>query len=74
MTERKLICVACPRGCPITVTMDDNGEITKVEGNTCPRGKTAVLSTPDSPVKVILFPTDEEYMIAQDTYRLITKK
>ena len=41
---------------------------------TCPRGKTAVLSTPDSPVKVILFPTDEEYMIAQDTYRLITKK
>ena len=41
---------------------------------TCPRGKTAVLSTPDSPVKVILSPTHEEYMIAQDTYRLITKK
>ena len=40
MTERKLICVACPRGCPVTVTMDDNGEIIKVEGNTCPRGDT----------------------------------
>ena len=40
MTERKLICVACPRGCPITVYMDDSGEITKVEGNTCPRGDT----------------------------------
>ena len=40
MSERKLICVACPRGCPVTVTMDDNGEIIKVEGNTCPRGDT----------------------------------
>lgn len=40
MTERKLICVACPRGCPVTVTIDDNGEITSVTGNTCPRGDT----------------------------------
>ena len=40
MTERKLICVACPRGCPVTVTLDDNNEIVKVEGNTCPRGDT----------------------------------
>lgn len=38
MTERKLICVSCPRGCPITVTMDDDGSVTKVEGNTCKRG------------------------------------
>ena len=30
MSERKLICVACPRGCPVTVTMDDNGEITNL--------------------------------------------
>ncbi|MBR7181174.1 MAG: acetate kinase [Clostridia bacterium] len=38
---------------------------------TCPRGQNVVLSTPDSPVKVVLIPTDEEYMIAGDTYRLV---
>ena len=38
---------------------------------TCPRGEATVLSTPDSPVKVVIFPTDEEYMIANDTYRLV---
>ena len=38
---------------------------------TSPRGKEVVLSTPDSPVKVVMFPTDEEYMIANDTYELV---
>ena len=38
---------------------------------TCPRGQSLVLSAPDSPVKVVLIPTDEEYMIAGDTYRLV---
>ncbi len=43
----------------------------KEYNETCPRGEIAVLSTPDSPVKVIMYPTDEEYMIAGDTYRLV---
>ncbi len=30
-------CVQCPMGCPLTVTME-NGEVTEVTGNTCPRG------------------------------------
>ena len=38
MKERKLTCIVCPMGCPLTVTMDDNGAVAKVEGNTCPRG------------------------------------
>ncbi len=38
MITRDLICVACPRGCPIKVTMNDSGEITEVTGNTCKRG------------------------------------
>ena len=40
MTTRNLICVSCPRGCPVTVTMDDNGNIVEVTGNTCKRGDT----------------------------------
>ena len=38
---------------------------------TCPRGDRAVLTKPDSKVKVVIIPTDEEYMIAGDTYRLV---
>jgi acetate kinase len=35
------------------------------------RGKEAVISAADSKVKVLLIPTDEELMIAQDTARLV---
>ena len=35
------------------------------------RGKEAVISTPDSKVKVVVIPTDEELMIASDTAALI---
>ncbi len=35
------------------------------------RGKETVISTPDSPVKVLLIPTNEELMIALDTAALV---
>ena len=35
------------------------------------RGEDTVISTPDSKVKVLLVSTDEEKVIATDTYRLI---
>ena len=37
------------------------------------RGKEAVISTPDSKVKVVVIPTDEELMIASDTMALVSK-
>ena len=36
-------------------------------------GKEAIISTPDSKVKVVVIPTDEELMIASDTMALIKK-
>ena len=36
-------------------------------------GKEAVISTPDSKVKVVVIPTDEELMIATDTMNLLKK-
>lgn len=36
-----------------------------------PRGENIVISAPDSKVKVVVIPTDEEYMIASDTYDLV---
>ena len=35
--ERNLICIGCPLGCQLTATME-NGVVTAVSGNTCPRG------------------------------------
>ena len=36
-----------------------------------PRGENLVISAPDSKVKVVVIPTDEEFMIASDTYDLV---
>ncbi|MDR0412975.1 MAG: acetate kinase [Dysgonamonadaceae bacterium] len=35
------------------------------------RGKNAVISHPESPVKIVVIPTDEEWMIARDTLNLL---
>ncbi len=40
------------------------------EKNNQLRGQTVEISTPDSKVKVFVIPTDEELVIAEDTYRL----
>ena len=42
-----------------------------VEKNKGLRGQEAVISTPDSKVKVVVIPTDEELMIATDTMNLL---
>jgi CxxC motif-containing protein len=36
--ERKFICIRCPKGCEITTTLDDKGNILKIEGNSCKLG------------------------------------
>ncbi|MEG1934993.1 MAG: acetate kinase, partial [Rikenellaceae bacterium] len=41
----------------------------QVNSNTC--GDDAIISTADSKVKVVVATTDEEYVIASDTYRLL---
>ncbi len=41
------------------------------ELNRVSRGKEVLLSTPESTVKVVVIPTDEEYMIASDTLEIV---
>jgi len=41
--------------------------------NDAHRGKVGVISTPDSAIKAIVMPTDEELMIAKTTQKLVTK-
>ena len=37
------------------------------------RGKEMIISREDSKVKVLLIPTNEELMIARDTFNIVTK-
>ena len=37
------------------------------------RGKETIISRDDSKVKVLLIPTNEELMIARDTYNIVRK-
>ncbi len=41
------------------------------ELNTKTRGKEALLSTPESKIKIVVIPTDEEFMIASDTKEIV---
>jgi CxxC motif-containing protein len=36
--EKKFICIRCPQGCEITTTLDGNGAITNITGNSCKLG------------------------------------
>ena len=49
---KKFICVSCPLGCGLSVSLDDSGEVLKVEGNSCPRGASYAKSEVKDPRRV----------------------
>ena len=52
MEVRELICIGCPLGCPVTVTMD-NGEVVEVKGNTCKRGDVYARKEVTNPTRIV---------------------
>lgn len=52
MERRELICINCPLGCALTVTMEQ-GQVLKVEGNTCPRGKNYGEKEVTNPMRIV---------------------
>ena len=52
MEKRELICIGCPMGCPLTVTLD-GGAVVIVQGNTCPRGREFAVSEMTAPKRTI---------------------
>ena len=38
MEIKKLVCIECPIGCELEVFLE-NGEVTNIRGNSCPRGR-----------------------------------
>ena len=53
MKKRELTCIVCPRGCQMTATLSDNGEVVEVVGNACPRGKGYAQAECTNPVRVV---------------------
>ncbi|MBR1810523.1 MAG: DUF1667 domain-containing protein [Clostridia bacterium] len=49
--QKNLICIACPRGCYITVDLNDSGEVVSVTGNTCKRGDTYARTEMTNPTR-----------------------
>lgn len=48
--KRSIICVSCPRGCPVDVEIE-NGEVISVTGNTCKRGDAYARAEVTHPVR-----------------------
>lgn len=49
---RELICIGCPLGCSITVTMN-NTDVVSVTGNTCPRGDAYARKEVTNPTRIV---------------------
>ncbi len=52
METRELICIGCPMGCPLTVTMEGM-EVTEVKGNTCPKGDAYARKEVTDPTRIV---------------------
>ena len=52
MEERKLTCIGCPMGCPLTVVMNGE-EVVSVTGNTCKRGNIYARKEVTDPTRIV---------------------
>lgn len=50
--NRELTCIGCPLGCTVTVTLE-NGEVTAVTGNTCPKGDAYARKEVTNPTRIV---------------------
>ena len=52
METRELICIGCPMGCSLKVTLE-NGQVTEVTGNTCPNGDKYARKECTNPTRIV---------------------
>ncbi|MFC1863223.1 DUF1667 domain-containing protein [Thermodesulfobacteriota bacterium] len=52
MSEKEIICVGCPMGCHVSLTIDDAGSVTDAKGNECKKGKKNAEQEYANPVRV----------------------
>lgn len=52
MEVKNLICIGCPMGCPLIVTMEKD-QVTEVTGNTCKRGEIYARKEVTNPTRIV---------------------
>lgn len=52
-TEEKLICIGCPMGCLVTLTIGSNKEVVGISDNKCKQGEKYVLEEYLHPVRTL---------------------
>ncbi len=72
---RNLTCIVCPRGCALTVEMED-GAVKSIAGNLCPRGKKYAEDECIHPMRTVTstVKTEDGGVIAVKTDRTIPKE
>ena len=67
---KELICINCPLGCPLVVTLSD-GEVVSVTGNTCKRGEIYGRKEVTNPTRIV---TTTVPVDGSDTERMVSVK
>ena len=75
---KELICINCPLGCPLVVTLAD-GEVVSVTGNTCKRGEIYGRKEVTNPTRIVTTTvpvdgSDSERMVSVKTAHDIPKE
>lgn len=52
MSQKEIICVGCPMGCHVLLSVDPSGEVTDYSGNECKLGKKYTKQEYKNPVRV----------------------
>lgn len=68
--KRELICINCPLGCMLTVTLED-GAVTSVAGNTCKRGEVYARKEVTNPTRIV---TTSVPVDGSDSERMVSVK
>ena len=53
MDKKELTCIVCPIGCRLSAELNENGSVTAVTGNTCPRGKAYAIAELTHPTRTL---------------------
>lgn len=69
-SKQNLTCIRCPRGCALTVTLED-GQVISVEGNACRRGDIYARAEVTNPVRTV---TSVVPVTGSDTAHMVSVK
>lgn len=73
--EKEMVCIGCPMGCNLKITLTEDGKFQSVTGNTCKRGETYAEDECTNPQRTLTtsLRCEDGDMIAVKTDRTIPK-